>query len=333
MFHLMTHAFFKALLFMAAGSIIAAMANEQNIDKMSGFGKAMRFTSITMVCGGLALAAFPGTSGFFSKDEILAYAGQRGGMYEIFQVLGYFGALLTGIYTFRLIFRVLPGKPCPEAQELIDTGHVHHAHPFNPASGEEEDTDVGFPGAEHHIAEQSATMRIAMGVLAFLALFAGLVQVPGVDETITKFLDPVFADSPLAAIAPSTGAAWAGLAIGAAISLLGIGIAYWLYVASPEAPRALERRFKWLHTFLFNKWYFDELIDILIVRPALAIGRFANRVFERFVVDGLVTGTEETVRGAGGVVRALQNGLVRSYALVLIAGFAGLALYFLIVQS
>ena len=131
-FHLMTHAFFKALLFMAAGSIIAAMANNQNIDKMSGFGKAMRFTSITMLCGGLALAAFPGTSGFFSKDEILAYATARGGMYEIFTVLGYFGALLTAIYTFRLIFRVLPGKPCKEAQELIDTGHVAHAQPVQP---------------------------------------------------------------------------------------------------------------------------------------------------------------------------------------------------------
>ena len=197
MFHLMTHAFFKALLFMAAGSIIAAMANEQNIDRMSGFGRAMRFTSITMVCGGLALAAFPGTSGFFSKDEILAYATARGGMYEIFTVLGYFGALLTAIYTFRLIFRILPGKPCKEAQELIDTGHIAHEAPFNPATGEAEDTEVGFPGAEHHIAEQSASMRIAMGVLAFLALFAGLVQVPGVDETITHFLDPVFADSPL----------------------------------------------------------------------------------------------------------------------------------------
>src|SRR5204862_287070 len=87
MFHLMTHAFFKALLFMAAGSIIAAMANNQNIDKMSGFGKAMKFTSVTMLCGGLALAAFPLTSGFFSKDEILAYASARGGMYLIFTIL------------------------------------------------------------------------------------------------------------------------------------------------------------------------------------------------------------------------------------------------------
>jgi NADH-quinone oxidoreductase subunit L len=333
MFHLMTHAFFKALLFMATGSIISAMANNQNIDDMRGFGKAMRFTSITFVCGGLALAAFPGTSGFFSKDEILAYAHARGGMYDVFQILGYVGALLTAIYTFRLIFRVLPGRPCKEAQELIDSGHLAHEAPRNPTTGEAEDTDVGFPGAEHHIAEQSAPMRVAMGVLAFLALFAGLIQVPGVDEVVTRFLDPVFAGSPLAEIAPSVGASWFGLAIGGVISLAGIGIAYWLYVARPETPAALIRRFGPVHTFLANKWYFDEAIYFLVVRPALAIGRFANSVFERVVVDGLVSGTEGTVRSAGGVVRAVQNGFVRSYALLLIAGFAGLALYFLLSSS
>ncbi len=333
MFHLMTHAFFKALLFMGAGSFISAMANKQNIDEMSGFGKAMRFTSITFICGGLALAAFPGTSGFFSKDEILAYAHARGGMYDIFQILGYVGALLTAVYTFRLIFRVIPGRPCKEAQELIDTGHLAHETPRNPATGEEEDTDVGFPGAEHHIAEQSPPMKIAMGVLAFLALFAGLIQVPGVDEVVTRFLDPVFADSPLAAIAPTNSAAWTGLAIGAAISIVGIGIAYWLYILRPETPAMLIRRFGRLHTFLVNKWYFDELIEVLIVRPVLAIGRFADRFFERFVVDGLVIGTEETVRGASAVAHRVQNGFVRSYALLLVVGIGGLALYFLIVQS
>jgi NADH-quinone oxidoreductase subunit L len=288
-----------------------------------------------MVCGGLALAAFPLTSGFFSKDEILAYASARGGMYLIFTIGGYLGALLTGIYTFRLIFRVLPGKPCKEAQELIDTGHVAHAAaPFNPATGETEDTDVGFPGADHHIAEQSPPMRLAMGVLAFLALFAGFVQVPGVDETITHFLDPVFADSPLAAIHPSNTAAWIGLAIGAAISLAGIGIAYFMYIVSPETPRRLQERFGGLHTFLYNKWYFDEAIDYLIVRPALGIGRFANRVFERYVIDGAITGgTEETVGRAGAIVRGLQNGIVRTYGLLLVAGAVGLALYFLIQQS
>jgi NADH-quinone oxidoreductase subunit L len=177
-------------------------------------------------------------------------------------------------------------------------------------------------------------MKLAMGVLAFLALFAGLIQVPGVDETVTHFLDPVFADSPLAAIHPSNSAAWFGLLIGGLISVAGIGIAYWLYVASPETPRRLQERFSAVHTFLYNKWYFDEAIDYLIVRPALTIGRFANNVFERFVIDGAITGgAEETVGKAGQVVRAAQNGIVRTYGLFLIAGAVGLALYFLVQQS
>jgi NADH-quinone oxidoreductase subunit L len=333
MFHLMTHAFFKALLFMAAGSIIAAMANDQNIDRMSGFGKAMRFTSITFVCGALALAAFPGTSGFFSKDEILAFAEARGGMYLIFTVFGYLGAFLTAIYAFRLVFRVLPGRPCAEAQELIETGHVAHEAPKNPATGEPEDTDVGFPGAEHHIAEQSWPMRAAMGVLAVLAIVGGLIQVPDLDHVVTSFLHPVFEESVFEHIHPSPGDEWLGLGIGGVISLLGIGVAYLLYVARPGLPPTLEQRLRPLHTLFANKWYFDEAIDFLVVRPALAIGRFANRTFERLVVDGIVSGTEGTVRGAGGVIRAVQNGFVRSYALLLIAGFAGLALYFLLSSS
>ena len=333
LFHLMTHAFFKALLFMAAGSFIAAMANNQNLDRMSGFGKAMRFTSITFLCGALALAAFPGTSGFFSKDEILAFAEARGGMYLIFTVLGYVGALITAVYTFRLVFRILPGVPCKEAQELIDTGHVAHEPPTNPATGEAEDTDVGFPGSEHHIAEQSWPMKAAMGVLAFLALVGGLIQIPGVDEVLDLWLEPVFEASPLAHIHPSLEADWIGLGIGGVLSVFGIFIAYFAYVSHPVVPAMLIQRLRPLYTLFVNKWYFDEAIDFLVVRPALAIGRFADRVFERFVVDGLVNGTAETVRGAGGVVRAVQSGFVRSYALFLIAGFAGLALYFLLSSS
>jgi NADH-quinone oxidoreductase subunit L len=333
MFHLMTHAFFKALLFMAAGSIIAAMANEQNIDRMSGFGRAMRFTSMAMLAGALALAAFPGTSGFFSKDEILAFAGARGGIYAVMMVLGYAGALLTAVYTFRLVFRILPGRPCAEAQELIETGHVAHEAPKNPATGEPEDTDVGFPGPEHHIAQRNWPMRAAMAVLAVLALVGGLVQIPGVVHVISNFLDPVFEESGLAHVHPSAGTEWLGLAVGGAISIVGIGIAYFFYVAQADRPAVLQRRLRPLHALFVNKWYFDELIDVLVVRPALAIGRFANRVFERLVVDGLVSGTEGTVRGASGVIRAVQSGFVRSYALLLIAGFAGLALYFLLASS
>ncbi len=146
LFHLMTHAFFKALLFMAAGSVIAAMAGEQNLDRMGGFRKAMPFTYLCFVIGGLALSGIPPFSGFFSKDEILALMGARGGWHWILYVAGYVGAFLTAIYTWRMIFRAFWGEPVPEAAEL-EGGHLHHAEVHtNPATGEEEDTEVGFPG-------------------------------------------------------------------------------------------------------------------------------------------------------------------------------------------
>jgi NADH-quinone oxidoreductase subunit L len=248
-------------------------------------------------------------------------------------VLGYAGALLTAVYTFRLVFRILPGVPCKEAQELIDSGHVVHAEPRNPATGEVEDAEVGFPGAEHHIAEGSWSMKVAMAVLGFLALVGGLVQVPGVDDMIGKFLEPVFAGSPLSEIHPTVGAEWVGLGIGGVISVIGIALAYFFYVAQPATPAILIRRLRPIYTLFAAKWYFDEAINFLVVRPALAIGRFANRTFERVVVGGLVSGTAETVRSASGIVRLVQSGFVRSYALLLVAGFAGLALYFLIQSS
>jgi NADH-quinone oxidoreductase subunit L len=285
------------------------------------------------VIGGLALAAFPLTSGFFSKDSILAYAEARGGMYTWMAIGGYVGAFLTAIYTFRLIFRVLPGVPCEEAQHLIDTGDLYHGPPINPATEELEDTKVGFPGAHHHIAEQSWPMAVAMAILGFGALFAGLIQIPGVDNILFGFLDPAFADSPLAEIHPSVGAEWRGLAIGALISIAGIALAWLLWVARPELPARFRERLRPVYLLCLNKWYFDEAIDFLIVRPALAIGRFANNSFERIVVDGLITGAEDTVGGAGRLVRVVQSGFIRSYALLLLAGFAGLALYFLIVSS
>jgi NADH-quinone oxidoreductase subunit L len=157
--------------------------------------------------------------------------------------------------------------------------------------------------------------------------------VPGVDNVLFGFLDPAFAYSPLAAIHPTAGAEWRGLAIGGAISLLGIATAWLLWVARPQLPALFRERLRPVYLLAVNKWYFDEAIDFLVVRPALAIGRFADSTFERFVVDGLVSGTRETVSGAGGIVRVVQSGFVRSYALLLIAGFAGLALYFLLSSS
>ena len=134
LFHLMTHAFFKALLFMGAGSIIGAMAGEQSLDKMGGFRKALPFTFACFIIGGLALSGIPPFSGFFSKDEILLVTGERGGWHWALYVIGYISAFLTAIYTFRMIFRAFYGDPVPEAREL-EEGHLHHAeHPTNPAT-------------------------------------------------------------------------------------------------------------------------------------------------------------------------------------------------------
>jgi NADH-quinone oxidoreductase subunit L len=126
LFHLMTHAFFKALLFMAAGSIIAAMAGEQSLDRMGGFRRVLPFTYGCFLVGGLALSGVPPFSGFFSKDEILLVAGQLGGWHWALYALGYIGSLLTAIYTFRMIFRAFHGEPVAEARELA-AGHPHHA--------------------------------------------------------------------------------------------------------------------------------------------------------------------------------------------------------------
>ena len=332
LFHLMTHAFFKALLFMAAGSVIAAMANRQNIDLMGGFRRAMPFTSALLLIGCLALAAFPGTSGFFSKDEILVYAADRGGMYWIFTIGGYVGALLTAFYAFRIGFRVVAGKPCAEAREL-EEGHLTHGEPENPATGEAEDTDVGFPGPEHHIAEREWPMRAAMAILGFGALFAGFLQIPGVDHVVTTFLEPTFESSHLFHLEPSTADAWIGLAVGGVIAIVGIWFAYLCYVKRPGITARMAERRRGLHDFLFNKWYFDEAIDFLVYRPTIAIGRFCNAIFERYVVNGIVGGATGAVKGAGSVVRGAQSGFVRAYALLLVGGFAALGIYFLVVSS
>ena len=195
LFHLMTHAFFKALLFMAAGSLISAMAGNQNLDDMGGFRKAMPFTFAMFIVGGLSLSGFPRFSGFFSKDEILADVAARDDWHVVLAVLGFVGSFLTAVYTFRMIFRAFWGEPVPEAQALLD-GHLYHAEEHtNPATGEVEDTDVGFPGAEHHIAEEENSMAFAMGGLAVGAIFAGVMQIPHVTDVIHHFLEPTFADS------------------------------------------------------------------------------------------------------------------------------------------
>jgi len=331
MFHLMTHAFFKALLFMAAGSVISAMGGNQNLDRMSGFRKVMPFTYACMIIGGLALSGIPPFSGFWSKDEIIALEFERGGWHTFLGVSAYLGAFLTAIYTFRMIFRAFHGDPCPEAEELAH-GHLYHApEPTNPATGEVEDTDIGFPGPEHHIAEQAPPMKIAMGALALLAIIGGFLQIPGVSAELHHFLAPTFADSELYEnLEPSQSNEWIGLIIGATIGLVGIGIAWRIYGHGGNAA-ALQARFSRPHKFFVNKWYFDEAIDFLIVRPVAWFGRFANSTIERVLVNGaLVGGSTSAIRMLSAAVRGTQSGYLRYYAALLLVGLTGLSAYFLI---
>jgi NADH-quinone oxidoreductase subunit L len=334
LFHLMTHSFFKALLFMSAGSLISAMGGEQSLDKMGGFRKAMPFTFVCFIIGGLALSGMPPFSGWLSKDDIIGYLDHRGGGFEVLGILGYVGALLTGIYTFRMIFRAFFGKPCEEAHEL-EQGHLHHAEvPFNPQTGEEEDTDVGFPGPDHHIAERDWPMKVPMGILAMLAVIGGVLQIPGVDDSITRFLAPTFADSALVRNAPSSSSDWIGLVIGAAVAVLGIAIAYRVWIAKPGTSTKLRERFAPAYTLFSNKWYFDELIDFAVVRPAQWTGRFADTVLERVVIgDGITGGVTGIVRAGSAAVRRAQTGFVRYYAALVVVGLSALALYFLITST
>jgi NADH-quinone oxidoreductase subunit L len=333
LFQLMTHAFFKALLFMGAGSVIGAMAGIQDVDRMGGFRRAMPFTFITFTAGALALAAFPLTSGFFSKDEILAFTINRGGGFWVLAIVGYLGAALTGFYAFRMVFRVFWGEPVPEAREL-EEGHLAHGEPLNPMTGEAEDMDVGFPGPEHHIAERSWPMKTAMAPLAVLSIVGGLIGVPGLTDTLETFLEPSFEDSRYATTHPSEGAEWVGLGAGGLVSIFAVSVAWIVYIRGRGISLELRDRFPAVHRFLEHKWYFDELYDAVFVRPAATAGSFGRRVIETDFVQGfIVGGATGIVRVGTSFARTIQTGFLRGYALLLLLGLAALALYFLIVSS
>jgi NADH-quinone oxidoreductase subunit L len=332
MFHLMTHAFFKALLFMSAGSVIAAMGGVQDVRRMGGFRKAMPFTYAAFAIGALTLSGFPLLAGFWSKDEIISYTLGRGGTFTWIAVGMYLGAILTAFYSLRAVFLVFHGDTCDEAKEL-EGGNLVHGDHTNPATGEHEDTEVGFPGADHHIAEREGEMKVAMGTLAFLSIFSGLVQIPGVTHVIETWLEPVFDDSRYAANVPSSGTQWTGLAAGAVIALVGIAIAFWAYRSRPGVTARLADRFRGVNNWLMNAWYFDWLYDRAVVRPVAAFAVFCNRVIERFVVDGIIIGTTGLVKDGASRVRSAQSGLARAYALSLIGGTAAIALYFVVVAK
>ena len=233
-----------------------------------------------------------------------------------------------------MIFRAFWGEPCPEAREL-EEGHIHHPEaPFNPANGEIEDTDVGFPGPEHHIAERAVPMKVAMGGLAFLAdprrAAAGAVGRHGgreVPRPDVRRLDA--APRSRATRSPPSASRSAPCS-----ALAGIYIAYRVWVLHPGTSERVRERFAFLYRLFVNKWYFDELIDLVVVRPWAWVGRFGQQTFERVIVNGVfVGGTTGIVKAGSAAARALQNGFLRAYAALLVLGIVAVAFYFLVQSS
>ncbi len=294
LFHLLTHAFFKALLFLAAGLVIHALAGEQDIRKMGGLRRLMPKTYACFLVGSLSLVGIPPFSGFFSKDPIVAAASARGDAFGwMMYVLALAGAGLTGVYTFRLVFRVFGGEPSGFVRETFDARH----------------------------GEGPLVMLVPVAALALLATAGGWLQVPGGWSAVSDWLRPVAA--PLVEATTSQEALASALSVAAGVA--GVAVAWWIYSArrapAPEPWPELE-----------HKLYFDEVYDAVFYRPAATAARLLLALVEGPLVGGSIEGLSGGVRRLAALTRRLQTGLVRTYALALAASLAVLAVVFIAVR-
>ncbi len=294
-FHLMTHAFFKALLFLAAGSVIHAMGGEQDMRKMGGLSKKIKYTYWTMLIATLAIAGIPPLAGFFSKDAILLSAFQIEGGHPLYAI-GLLTALLTSFYMFRLIFLTFYGKP------RYDEHHVHvHESPWS--------------------------MLGPLVALAVLSIIGGWLAAPallGGPDYFTSFLAPVFASAQGAEAVNEAAAQQLEiiLAIVAVTSaLIGLGVAYWLYVRQPGKPERIAKSMRPVYNTLLNKYYVDEFYGAVIIKPLMWI---STNVLWKFVdvaaIDGTVNGIASGATSMGDTIRHTQSGNTRSYAVWVVIG-------------
>jgi len=294
MFHLMTHAFFKALLFLAAGIAIHAVVGEQDIRKLAGVGKLMPFTKWVFLIGSLALVGIFPFAGFFSKDSIISSALDHGWYGDVIYAACLVGAFLTGIYAFRLFFIVFTGEPSAFTRE-----HFHR----------------------HHGQEGPTSMLWTVGTLGVLSVIGGLLQFAPLWHPLTDWLAPVAA--PI--VEPTNAEEWITSAVAIAVGLAGIAVAWAIYgarrVAAPRALPALEKKFYW-----------DELYDIVWYRTSDLLARGLYAFVELPLIGGSLAAVG-VVFGTGSRELSLaQNGLVRSYALALASGLAVLTVVFLAVR-
>jgi NADH-quinone oxidoreductase subunit L len=289
-FHVMTHAFFKALLFLGSGSVIHAMSGEQDIRNMGGLSKKLKVTFFTFTIGCIAIAGIPPFSGFFSKDAILLAAFENN---PVLYGIALFTALLTAFYMFRLLFVTFTGK-------------------FR-----------GTQEQEHHLHESPSLMTVPLIILAILSIIGGFVGVPEVfakgGDKITEFLSPVIAKHEGHEVSHSTEYMLMGLSTG--LVILTIVFAWFRFKNyQPKEERGFGK-------VLENKWYVDEMYDRIVVNPLSKLAGFLNNFFERFIIDGIVNGVGRAVNYGSRQLRLLQSGQVGSYVLLMVLSILILLLY------
>lgn len=280
-FHVMTHAFFKALLFLAAGSVIHAMGGEQDIRKMGGLKGKLKITYLTFLVGCIAISGIPPFSGFFSKDAILLSAFEHN---KILYAIALFGALLTAFYMFRLLFLTFNGS---------------------------------FRGTEdqkHHLHESPPAITLPLIILAILAFAGGFVGIPEIfmkgGDKLTEFLSPVIPVHQEELVSSSTEMM---LMLLSTVLVLLVIVYTWFRFRKYHSAEE-----KGVGKFLENKWYVDELYEKIIANPLNKLGAFLNKVFERSIVDGIVNGVGRLVQYGSRQIRLLQSGQVGSYVLLMV---------------
>ncbi len=294
-FHVTTHAFFKALLFLGAGSVIHAMGGEQDMRKMGGLKKALPITFATMLIGTIAISGIPPFSGFFSKDEILAHT------YEHSPVLWFFGqvaSMLTAFYMFRLLYLTFYRK-------------------FR-----------GTHEQEHHLHESPKSMTIPLIVLAVLSVVGGLLGLPefwNLPNWMHHHLDPIIIHKSPSIL--NHDKEWMLMAIAVLAAGATIFFAYMVYIKNKMLPEANDEKLKGIKKLIYNKYYVDELYDIVIRKPLDIISTFFYKFIDLQIVDGIVNGVGSTVKGISSVVRKAQTGHIGLYIFSMVMGIILILFY------
>jgi NADH-quinone oxidoreductase subunit L len=282
MYHLLTHGAFKALLFLGCGSVIIALHHEQDMRHMGGLKDKLPVTYWTFVVGSLALAGFPLTAGFFSKDDLLVSAWSSGPLGQVLTIFGLLTALMTAFYSFRLVFVTFWGP------SRVDPHHAKHIH------------------------EPSRTITTPLLILAGFSILTGYLGIP-------SFLEPVFSSGHEGE--GHHGAAGPGIMIVATVmGLIGIAAAYYVYVLNPHLPDRFAQQWKSLYQGSLNKWYVDEAYDRAFVRPTFTAASELWKQVDVTVIDGAVNGVARAIAWGGWLLRLVQSGQTQHYALAMALG-------------